>query len=62
MLNKNICKKCKNKYFFGWNKWAEEEWDKGTVFCYFYDDMRYVFIKDPPRKNCYFKLEQLLNE
>jgi hypothetical protein len=63
MLNKEICKKCKTKNFSGWKKSDEKSWESGVVYCYFKEDVFcYAFIKNPPRKNCYYKLEHLLKE
>ena len=59
MLNKSICKKCKEKYS-NWSNESEEIWDSGFVWCPLYVRHKITKIDKLPPDNCKYYLEQLV--
>lgn len=68
MLNKEICKKCRNENaeefnIPEWNKATEENWNKGMIWCCFYDVAVPLFsIRENPPDKCCYRLEHIISD
>jgi hypothetical protein len=66
MLNKEICKKCKEKHHkpyknsIYWSKKVEKRWNNGWISCPYIYGAGSITIKIPDK--CPYKLEHILKE
>lgn len=59
MLNKKICKKCKNEeQYLRWDMFDDKNWKAGEAWCPIV--RRYFNIKRCPPKECRYILEQMV--
>jgi len=67
MLKKKLCKKCRERFSYGWNEDTEIIWEEcKQVLCLSPGQLKekdiFIDIIDEPPNDCYYLLEQILSK